>query len=242
MPISTTLRFLVTTCVVLAGYGLADAADAAYGTPDNPANWRGSHGTGVFPGGDLVTHFYDIPADAPADVMTRDWSKTNRRNRLKSIAAKAGFSDVTPGSRKNIVWKTTPPYWGNNSPVALGDRVFVMCDEGWKSDAPALLCLAIEDGTILWQQQVDHLDAWPVAKAKEAKRLRALHLERLRESLKLYHAAYYNNSSHRWNSKPNSEEAIATAKQAGWQFDPPKSNHTKRKWVGDPPSFRRSSP
>ena len=78
--------------------------------------------------------------------------------------------------------------------------------------------------------------------AKEAKQRRALHFERLRESLSLYHAAYYNNSTHCWNSKPNSEEAIAAAKKAGWQFDPPKSNHTKRKWVGDQPSSRLSSP
>ena len=64
--------------------------------------------------------------------------------------------DVKAG--KGFHWVTPLPSWGHGSPVATRDRVFVVCEHGPKNDFPVLVCLNAEDGKILWQRELDHLD------------------------------------------------------------------------------------
>ena len=74
---------------------------------------------------------------------------------------------------QNVVWKTPLPFIGCNSPVYVAGKVFVLCDAGWKSDAPVLLCVDARDGKVLWQQTVDNLDARPADEAAWARAQRA---------------------------------------------------------------------
>jgi len=82
------------------------------------------------------------------------------------------FSADAEGKGQNIVWRVALPNWGANAPIVLKDRVFVLCQEGVDIECPQLLCLDANTGKLLWQKPVDHLDAWPEAKAKEAKEMR----------------------------------------------------------------------
>jgi hypothetical protein len=58
---------------------------------------------------------------------------------------------------RNVLWKTAMPNWGHSCPIVVGDRVFLTAEPGWKSDWPALLCVAAADGRILWQRELNHL-------------------------------------------------------------------------------------
>jgi outer membrane protein assembly factor BamB len=170
-----------------------------------PYSWRGINGSGVFPAQGLVTEFWDVPA-ADDSVVT-------------AALTKAGLN-LKPGDRKNIVWRTLLPHWGHNAPVCVNDRVFVLCAEGWKSDAPLLVCLDVNTGKILWQQAVDHLDAWPADKAKAGKEARAKELQRWRDHMIWWNRLYWDNEHHapanlsaeEWNRRR--QEALA----AGWEF------------------------
>ena len=155
-----------------------------------PYSWRGIEGSGVFPARDLVTEFWDLAADMV--ISARD---SQGRERAVTLPAK-------PGEKKNIVWRTTLPHWGQNAPVVVRDRVFVMCDEGWKNDAPVLVCLDANSGRIRWQQQVDHLDAWPADKAAEGRKWRAMDHECWRAYMRAWNALYWDDTKNGWASKP----------------------------------------
>jgi outer membrane protein assembly factor BamB len=201
--------------------GPAAIAPPAGGNGQAPYSWRGINGSGVFPAEGIVTEFWDI---AP-DVVTT----------MKDAGARGGERRLTlpgaPGSRKNIVWRTTLPHWGQNTPVAVKDRVFVLCEEGWKSDAPLLVCLDVKDGKILWQQPVDHLDAWPADKAKVAKETRAKHLRYWREAMIWWNRLFWDNAKNRFFSpRPVAEfDALAAqAKEAGYDWGREKGSRTER--------------
>jgi outer membrane protein assembly factor BamB len=204
-------------CIAMTGWS-ADAAVGGNGQP--PYSWRGINGSGVFPAQGIVTRFYDL-AGSPGG----------------SPSVRAGMTTWVlpgaPGSRKNIVWRTTLPHWGQNSPVAVKDRVFVLCEEGWKSDAPLLVCCDVKDGKILWQEPVDHLDAWPADKATVAKETRAKHLRYWREYMTWWNKLYWDNEKNAWKEgvthrKGNPPEVIppeqtalaAEAAKAGFNLPP----------------------
>jgi hypothetical protein len=85
------------------------------------------------------------------------------------------------------------PHWRHNAPVVMGDRAFLLCDEGWKSDAPLLVCLDAVEGGILWQNPVDHLDAWPPDKQAEANTIRAIEIKRWRDHMTWWNKLYWDN-------------------------------------------------
>jgi outer membrane protein assembly factor BamB len=199
------------------------SALAQRGAPQPPYSWRGIDGSGVFPAKDLVSEFWDL---AP-DMLVEAKDRSGRAIKL-DLPAK-------PGSRKNIVWRTALPHWGQNAPVVVKDRVFVMCDEGWKNDAPVLLCLDVNTGKILWQREVDHLDAWPADKAAEGRTWRAKDHEYWRAYMRAWNALYWDDVKNGWASKPEfrgrmigpgqpenwvkaSEQAIKQAKEAGFNM------------------------
>jgi outer membrane protein assembly factor BamB len=172
-----------TMSVVTLGVALAISAGAAEPAPRS-YSWRGVDGTGVFPAKDLVTEFMDIAADyEPQELQNR---------RLPATAK--------PGMRKNIVWRTLLPHWGNNAPIAVGDKVFVLCNEGWKSDAPLLVCLDARNGKILWQKEVDHMDAWPQDQAAVGKQCRANELARWRKYMGWWNKLYWDDRRNAWKT------------------------------------------
>jgi len=185
-------------------------AQATVPSPQPMYSWRGMNGSGVFPAKDLVSEFWDIAADAVTSVKD---AKGNERKLTLPGA---------PGSRKNIVWRTTLPHLGQNTPVAVKDRVFVLCQEGWKSDAPLLVCCDVKDGKILWQQPVDHLDAWPADKAAEARTWRAKEHARWRKAMTWWNKLYWDNEKNGWAEFTPEQVApiAAAAKKDGVTLNP----------------------
>jgi|GEM_PF-3639481 len=219
-PMKPILLSMLTSSLLLTAAMAGETGPAAIapagGNGQPPYSWRGINGSGVFPAQGIVTEFHDLAADVVISV--KDPKKGVRKVDLPGA----------PGSRKNIVWRTTLPHWGQNTPVAVQDRVFVLCEEGWKSDAPLLVCLDVKDGKILWQQPVDHLDAWPfdsaqggpADKAKVAKETRAKHLRYWREAMTWWNRLFWDNANNTFSSRPAAEfDALATqAKQAGYDW------------------------
>jgi hypothetical protein len=68
---------------------------------------------------------------------------------------------------EGIRWETPLPVWGHGSPVAVRGRVFVMCEVGPKNIFPLLVCLDGATGKVLWQREIDHLDAVTASKAEQ---------------------------------------------------------------------------
>ena len=195
------------------------AAHASEPAVQPPYSWRGINGSGVFPAGDLVHDFCDLPADFTMPTLGRheqrpDW--------------------LQPGVRRNIVWRTTLPHWGHNTPVVMGDRVFLLCEEGAGSEAALLVSIDAVTGTMLWQGTVDHLDAWPEPRRSEAKDMRARELRRWREYMTWWNRLFWNNERNRpalhdeatWNRIHG--EALA----AGWEF--PAFDQANRELRGAP--------
>ena len=206
--LTATLRTAIASSLLFTAMTAWSADSPADGNVQPPYSWRGIDGTGVFPARGIVTEFHDLAADVA--TVVKDPKKGDRKLDLPGA----------PGSRKNIIWRTTLPHWGQNTPVAVRDRVFVLCEEGWKSDAPLLVCLDVKDGKILWQQPVDHLDAWPADKAKVAKETRAKHLRYWREAMTWWNCLFWDNATNRFASRPAAEfNALAVqAKQAGYDW------------------------
>ena len=67
--------------------------------------------------------------------------------------------DCDMASGRNIRWRTPLPNWCNGSPLVIKDRAYVMSEPGWKHDWPVLSCLAIADGKVLWEREINHLPA-----------------------------------------------------------------------------------
>jgi hypothetical protein len=197
--------------LVLAGPALAGPAASTRAEPaaQPPYSWRGIDGSGVFPARDLVTEFCDYPAEMANDPI------------VAAAVAKARLA-FKPGDRKNIVWRTLLPHWGHNAPVCVKDRVFVLCDEGWKSDAPLLVCLDAKDGKILWQKPVDHMDAWPPDKATVGRECRAKELKRWRDHMTWWNRFYWDNEKHAPAVEDRTEaewnRLLTEAKKDGWEF------------------------
>ncbi len=203
-----------TIMTLTALLGITVSVTTAADQPTQPPySWRGINGSGVFPAGDLVTTFWDIPEGTalPTGKAARD---------LQGLP-----SEAKPGTRHNIVWRTLLPHWGHNAPVVMGDRVYLLCDEGWKSDAAELVCLDVRTGEILWQRPVDHLDAWPEPRATEAREIRAKELKRWREHMTWWNRFYWDNEKNRAvvHDAATWKELLAQAEAAGWGFpaEPP---------------------
>jgi outer membrane protein assembly factor BamB len=56
------------------------------------------------------------------------------------------------GPSSNVLWRTALPEWSNASPLVLGDRVFVCAEPA------ALVCLALDDGRVLWRRSLEYAD------------------------------------------------------------------------------------
>ncbi len=78
-----------------------------------------------------------------------------------------GSSDETnlPSSwsdEENLMWKIKLPGYGASSPIALGDRIFVTCYSGYKTDQAGtiedlrlhVLCVKRADGEIVWDKPI----------------------------------------------------------------------------------------
>jgi outer membrane protein assembly factor BamB len=67
----------------------------------------------------------------------------------------------------NIVWKTALPNWSNSSPIVTRGRVFVISEA--RAGFPVLFCINARTGEIMWQREIDHLDALPPVRQREAR-------------------------------------------------------------------------
>lgn len=73
---------------------------------------------------------------------------------------------VTWSQQENIAWKTELPGAGTSSPIVLGDRIIVTCYSGYGVPGQPgdsmddlerhVLCLARDDGRILWSTEVEN--------------------------------------------------------------------------------------
>jgi outer membrane protein assembly factor BamB len=111
---------------------------------------------------------------------------------------------------RNLVWKTPLPNFGNASPIAVGKKVFTVCDPGWPegTDVPVLVCVDADSGKLLWQQPIDPYDAWPREKAEPARKARR---EFFAWRFKLNRAIY---KAGRGDAKAHGEAAAMAGKAA----------------------------
>ncbi len=95
-----------------------------------------------------------------------DWS----RFRGQSAEGIGGHGvPVTWSNTENLAWKTDLPGKGSSSPIVAGNRIFLTAHSGYgmRIEDPGdrdelrlhVICLSIEDGSILWDKQVDPLPA-----------------------------------------------------------------------------------
>jgi len=144
------------------------------------------------------------------------------------------FAADAEGKGQNIVWRIPLPAWGANAPIVVKDKVFVMCQEGGAIEAPQLLCLDVNTGKLLWQQPVDHLDAWPEAKQKEAKEIRRKEFARWSDYMRWWNKLYWDNAKNTWKEGAScgkgelktapvpqaQSDLVAEALKAGWKMPP----------------------
>lgn len=87
-----------------------------------------------------------------------DWSRFRGPN--GSAVSDARDIPTTWSETTHVAWKTPLPGAGSSSPIIVGDRVFVTCFSGQEASGDVsrlqrhLLCLALEDGRILWERVV----------------------------------------------------------------------------------------
>jgi outer membrane protein assembly factor BamB len=87
----------------------------------------------------------------PASVATPHWPAWRG-------PSGQGYSDdarvpLTWNATENLLWKSRLPGRGNSSPIVWGDRVFLTAASESGRER-FLLCLAVKDGQMLWQQKV----------------------------------------------------------------------------------------
>lgn len=134
-----------------------------------------------------------------ADTATSPYSwRGDGRGVFPAKGLVTSFSADATGKGSNILWRTALPNWGGNAPIAVKDKVFVMCQEGVDIECPQLLCLDVNTGKIFWQKPVDHLDAWPVEKAKEAKEIRRREFAHWAKYMRWWNKLYWDNAKDTW--------------------------------------------
>jgi hypothetical protein len=57
----------------------------------------------------------------------------------------------------NVLWRAATPNLGSGAPVVGGDRVIVLSEPGWKHDLPVITCYDANNGTVVWEREMDHL-------------------------------------------------------------------------------------
>lgn len=98
--------------------------------------------------------------------LNSGWAENWTRFRGNSGSGIAGSRIPTTWSdTENLAWKTKLPGKGSSSPVVFGDRVFLTAYSGYGQSAEQpgdradlrlhVIGLSLEDGSILWDKQVD---------------------------------------------------------------------------------------
>jgi outer membrane protein assembly factor BamB len=103
-----------------------------------------------------------ISMQGVSSVGAEDW--TRFRGQSGSGVAGSGIP-TTWSDTQNLAWKTELPGKGSSSPVVYGDRVFLTAYSGYGQSAEQpgdrddlrlhVICLSLDDGSILWDKQVD---------------------------------------------------------------------------------------
>ena len=154
---------------------------------------RGVSNSGMSIAQDLVTDFCDNQKALISMLSSRSTARwVAARGWDKLIAGR------TPGSQKNIVWRDATDQ--NNGAVVIKEKIYLMYEDGWKADAPMLLCLDAHTGKTLWEKPVDYLDALSVEEQATAKKARALEHERYRR-MTLWNELHWNNDENRQRTK-----------------------------------------
>ena len=73
------------------------------------------------------------------------------------------ITDFDGSSGKNILWKTSLPLSGYNSPVIWGSRLFL---SGASTQKREVYCIDIKSGKILWTRSVDNITGSPAVPPK----------------------------------------------------------------------------
>ena len=98
--------------------------------------------------------------EATATLQPTDWSRF-RGNEGLGVYRSTGDKDKIPTSfniekGENILWKVPVPLLGYNSPVIVGDRIFLTGADKVKRE---IYCYDLKDGKLLWSQEVPSTEA-----------------------------------------------------------------------------------
>ena len=102
------------------------------------------------------------------NLCSQEWSRFRGANASGvSGDSELGGGEITTtwSDTENLAWKTRLPGKGSSSPVAFDDLVFLtaysgygrsLAEPGNRSELRLhVICLSIEDGHIIWDQQID---------------------------------------------------------------------------------------
>jgi hypothetical protein len=106
---------------------------------------------------------------------------------------------------RNICWRADLANWGNGAPVPAGDRVFVVCEPGWKHVWPVLQCFGVKDGKLLWERELDPLDALSLSPQEKTELLTTW-----KEYWRIQREHW--SRSYRYNAAPKEEKEALAAK------------------------------
>ncbi len=67
-----------------------------------------------------------------------------------------------------MLWRIPLPNWGQGCPAAVGNRVFLTCEGGWKEDFPLLLCYDADTGAERWRRELNRLPATGLPAGEQA--------------------------------------------------------------------------
>jgi len=139
-----------------------------YPSPERPVGWRGD-GNGAFPGATPVT-FWREGTVAMVEKEIAQWGDAG--GNLRGTFKKQKVPVFADQNAVNIVWKTEMPGFAHSQPIVVGDRAFTTADPNF------LVCVDVNTGKILWQQELDVFELMGQAPEEAKKNRRLLDLSR----------------------------------------------------------------
>lgn len=111
----------------------------------------GGTGSGNPTGGNAANSKPVIPELPSIEEFRRNWTSFRGPMGSGVSSEQTAPTEWDGATEKGILWKTTVPLTGLNSPITWNDRVFL---SGASEDTQEVFCFDAANGKLLWQQEV----------------------------------------------------------------------------------------